>query len=59
MRDRAMNKLGMVKKTTNAHKCIKASYIKNIVCLLHVSATLVALNLQGGALRRVDITRYY
>jgi hypothetical protein len=33
----------MATKQTNAHKCIKLSYIVNIVCLLHVSATLVTI----------------
>ena len=30
-------------KPTNAHKCITVSYIINIVVLLHVSITLVAI----------------
>ena len=30
-------------KPTYSHKYIKTSYIINIVCLLHVSATLVAI----------------
>jgi hypothetical protein len=31
--------LDMVMKPTNAHKCIKVSYIINIICLLHVLST--------------------
>jgi hypothetical protein len=34
----------MVTKATNVHKCIKLSYTINIVCLLHVSAPLVAVS---------------
>jgi hypothetical protein len=43
----------VAKKATNAHKYIKVSYIVNKVCLLHVSATLVALKRGGGSLQRI------
>ena len=32
----------MITKPTDAHKCIKVTYIVNIIGLLHVSATVVA-----------------
>jgi hypothetical protein len=36
--------LDTVTKATNAHKCIKVWYTKNIVSLLHVSAPLVVIS---------------
>ena len=33
----------MVTKLTNANTCIKVAYITNIVCLIHVSITVVAI----------------
>ena len=36
--------LDMVTKLKNAYKCIEVSYTINIVCLLHVSAHLVAIS---------------
>lgn len=38
-----MSKLDTGTKPTNAHKCMKVSYIINIIYLLHVSATHVAI----------------
>jgi len=36
-------RLAKTPKPTNAHKCVKVCYIINIVCLLQVSATRVAI----------------
>lgn len=33
----------MVRKPMNAYKCVRVSYLTHIVCLVHVSATLVAI----------------
>jgi len=33
----------MVTKPMNAYKCVRVSYFTHIVCLVHVSATLVAI----------------
>jgi len=33
----------MVMETTDVHKCIRAFYVINSVCLLHVSAPLMAI----------------
>ena len=38
-----IEQLDTVTKSTNARNCIKLSYIINIVFLLHVSVTLVAI----------------
>ena len=37
------NKDTVTKPTTDAHKCVRVSCIINVVCLLHVSAPLVAI----------------
>jgi len=47
-----------VRKPINAYKCMKASYIIDIVFLLHVSATLVAI-LREVYYTLMDISIYY
>jgi len=38
-----IEQLAVVTKPTHAHKCTQVSYIMNVICVLHVSAILVAI----------------
>ena len=55
-----IEQLAVVTKPAHARKCMQVSYIMNVICVLHVSAILVAILREAqykGCIYR-DITKF-